>query len=249
MKALIQTIIAAAFSLTGIAQTTSGTITYKETVKLDIQLEGEMAQFADMIPKEHSSVKILQFTPEASVYTAAPKKEEPANAGGGNMRIIMNSSTPEEIVYRDIKESKTVSQKEFMTRKFLVTGAPKKYNWKMTGQQKTILGYACQQAKAEVDSDQVIAWFTPAIPVATGPGESAGLPGLILEITRGENYSIVATDIKPGEVDKKALVKPSGGKKMTREEYTAMVEEKAREMQEEMGGQGGGNNIMIRVQR
>lgn len=245
MKKLITTCIAVSAFFSGMAQVTSGTVNYSQTIKIDIELEGDMAQFASMIPKEHTSSKILQFSPEASIYKSAPKKETPPSGQNG-LHIMMDNNMPDEIIYRDIKQNKMVTQKDFMTRKFLVSGDMEKINWKMTGQQKTILGYPAQQATAEIDSDKVIAWFTPAIPVATGPNEYNGLPGLILEVEQGTSFFLKATSIEPGIFDKSALVKPTGGKKVTTKEFEAIVTEKTKEMQESMGAQG--QNIKIKIQ-
>lgn len=249
MKKTVITLAAALVSITSIGQNISGSINYKETVKLDIQLEGDMAQFAAMLPKEQSFDKVLYFSPEASIYKTAPKKDEAPHAPGQIRRIVVNDNGSDAIVYRDLKENKVVSQKEFMTRKFLVSGDARKTNWKMTGKQKDILGFACQQATTEVDSDKVEVWFTPAIPVASGPQEFGGLPGMVLEASVGKSYTIVATEVKPGEAEKKELVKPTEGKKMSRAQFEEMVEEKTKEMQEEMGGAAGGNrNVIIKVQ-
>ncbi len=246
MKKIVITLAAIANSISAIAQITSGRASYKETIKLDIQLDGEAAQYAEMLPKEQLSEKILHFSPEASLYKSAPKREDPAP--GGVRRIVIDGSGSDEIVYRDLAEQTVVAQKDFMTRKFLVTGATKKINWKMTGKQQTILGYACQEAIAEADSQKITAWYAPSIPVATGPGEFGGLPGLILEVKVGEMHTVTATEVVAGEQDKKSLARPTEGKKMDRGQYEAMVMEKMKEMQEQEGGAGGGRNVIIKVQ-
>ncbi len=38
---------------------------------------------------------------------------------------------------------------------------------------------------------EVVAWYTPQIPVSNGPGEYWGLPGLILEINAEEQQFYV----------------------------------------------------------
>jgi GLPGLI family protein len=138
-----------------------------------------------------------------------------------------------------------VQQKDFMGRKFLVTSEISKSDWKMTGQQKTILGYPCQQATIMKDSEQVVAWFTPAIPVSTGPDEAGGLPGLILSLSIGKVYAIDAVSVELTEFDKKILTKPTEGKKMNKEQFEAIVKEKRKEIEGEGGGKG---NVIIRVQ-
>lgn len=247
MKNTIITIAATCLSLVSFAQNNSGTITYKETIKLDIPLEGDMAQFAAMLPKEQSFNKILHYTPEASLFVSDKKADEAAAKPGDNsIAAMITANMPEEKAYHDIKTNTTLTQRDFMSRKFLITSTDKN-PWKMTGKQKKVLDFPCQQATMVQDSQEVVAWFTPAIPVATGPRGINGLPGMILEVSVGNLFTIQATKVTPGAVDKKLLVKPTEGKKMTEEQFEAVVKEKTKEMQEQYGGSG--NGIQIRVDR
>jgi GLPGLI family protein len=246
MKKIILTLFTFACVLPVFAQVTSGKVTYKETIKIGLALEEheEAAQFAAMLPKEQSFQKILTFTPEASLYQPDAKPaDKPADQNP--MSVIINMAMPQEKTYHDIKAGKTISQKEFMSRKFLVTGDAKKTTWKMTGQQKKILGYPCMQAVTTKDSEQVVVWYTPAIPVSTGPMEANGLPGLVLGIEVGKLYSLEAVKLEPGNIDKKDIQKPTEGKKVTNEEYEKIVMEKTKEMAESMDG---GRNVIIRTQ-
>jgi len=236
-----QFIMAAAISLLSISTQAqnSGTITYEEIIKLDIELDGEMAQFAAMLPKEQKGEKQLYFSATESVYKNKEKsEEEQANTNVNGMQVMIKMDRPDEVLYKDLQAGKTYEQKEFMGRKFLITGDVKKYSWKMTGKQKEISGYPCQEAITAREKDTVIVWFTPAIPVATGPGSLGNLPGLILEASVGKQLTISAKEIAIGEVDKEQLSKPKGGKKITSEEYEKVVAEKTAEMQEQYGGNG-----------
>jgi len=89
----------------------------------------------------------------------------------------------------------------------------------------------------------VTAWFTPQIPVKNGPGEYAGLPGLILEMNI-DRTTILCSKIvlNPKEADK--IEAPDTGKEVSREEYNKIIKEKMDEMRENWRGgndrRGGG---------
>jgi len=85
----------------------------------------------------------------------------------------------------------------------------------------------------------VTAWFTPQIPVKNGPGEYAGLPGLILEMNV-DRTTILCSKIvlNPNEADK--IEAPDAGKEVSREEYNKIVKDKMDEMRENFRGRGDG---------
>jgi GLPGLI family protein len=84
----------------------------------------------------------------------------------------------------------------------------------------------------------VTAWYTPQIPVSTGPGEYQGLPGLILEVTADKTI-MLCTKIVMNPQEKDAITKPEKGEVVTREEYNQIMKDKIAEMREMYGGRGG----------
>ena len=54
------------------------------------------------------------------------------------------------------------------------------FEWQLTSDTCTIMGYPCQKAVTEFRSRVWHAWFCPALPVDSGPYKFRGLPGLIL---------------------------------------------------------------------
>ena len=89
---------------------------------------------------------------------------------------------------------------------------------------------------------EVVAWYTPQIPVNQGPGEYWGLPGLILEVN-ADRTTILCSKIVMNPEEKDNLKKPSKGKEVTRDEYTEIVQKKIKEMQEMYGGRGRGRGM------
>src|SRR5690606_27328828 len=98
------------------AQTKSGKVNYKETIKLGNladMLGEEMAQFAALLPKEQNFDKTLYFSPEAALYKMneeEAKQQSMEHSEGGNTMKI-NFDNPDEQTYHDIKANKTIEQK------------------------------------------------------------------------------------------------------------------------------------------
>ncbi len=251
MKNIFLSITASLLVLGASAQTKNAKVTYDEKIAIKLELTGEAAQFASMLPKEQKATKTLHFNEDGAIYLTekAPEATEinQETEGGGEVRIKMNR--PEEITFCDLKKNKKVEQKEFMTRKFIIESDISMGTWKLTGNQKTILGFPCQEAVREDSVKKYTAWFTPAIPVSIGPGGFEGLPGLVLsvDVNNGE-YTLNASKVEPGMADAKLLVKPTEGKKMSKDAYKKMVDEKTAEMQQQYGGSGKGN-VIIKVDR
>jgi len=87
----------------------------------------------------------------------------------------------------------------------------------------------------------VTAWYTPQIPVSTGPGDYHGLPGLILEVN-ADRTTMLCTKIVMNPKDKESIDKPKKGDVVTRDEYNKIMKDKIEEMREMYGGRGRGRN-------
>lgn len=225
---------------------TSGRITYEEKVKLEIKLEGDAAQYADMLPKERKSEKLLLFTENATLYEESKStgSDMPMQHGEGMMIRMVGSG--ENKIFTDLTTGRVTEQRDFMNRIFIVERGLPETKWKITGNQKVILGYQCMEAFS-IDSAgaKFIVWFAPSFGVKGGPAMLNNLPGMVLEadINGGSRtYMAVAVESVPPEALK--MEKPKDGKKVTEEEYNAIVEEKMKEMGVEEGGHGGGGTQM-----
>lgn len=84
----------------------------------------------------------------------------------------------------------------------------------------------------------VTAWFTPQIPVKTGPGEYGGLPGLILEMNI-DRTTLLCSKIVLNPSEEITINPPAKGKEVSREEYNTIVGEKMQEMRENFRNSGG----------
>ncbi len=225
---------------------TNGTVVYEQVVQLEIKLEGDAAQFASMLPKERKSEKVLYFTPKTTLFENKKETEE-ENMHSANGNVMIRMAEPDNKVFTDLEKGKQIEQREFMTREFLIEGEISN-EWKLTGNQKMILDYPCQEAVIEKEDKKISAWFTPVIPVSAGPGNYGGLPGLILLVNVNEGKQITtAKSVDFNLVSKDVIMKPDKGKKISREEFDKIVEEKMKEMGGQQGA--GGTHMMIRIQR
>lgn len=224
------------------AQQTSGVITYEEVTQLQIELPEEVKAMAIEIPTENKTEKELYFTAEHSLFKNKANDDGPETieADGGDFKFKMVRSMPDNRVYKHLTDGKTVQLQEFFGKKFIIEGEQKSYEWKMTGEQKPILDMLCLQAVSADTSNKIEAWFTVQIPVPSGPDMLTGLPGMVLEMIVDDGQrKLTATNIEFREMSDEEIQAPSKGKSVSQEEYDKIVEKKMKEMEEEMGGQGG----------
>ncbi len=225
-----------------------GRIVYKETVKMNISLPPEMQAMMDSMPKERSVSKELYFNDKATLYQNIRKETDDQTISheseGMNLRFVMKE--PLNIVYTDLDKRTITDQREFMDRTFLVSSTIDSQLWKLGQETETILGMPCMTASRKIKDQEVKVWFTNMIPYSSGPASLANLPGLILkaEFDNGKRV-ITAVSIDEKVPDEKTFRAPKEGKKVTKEEFNQIVEEKTKEMQEQFGGSGG-QRIIIR---
>lgn len=252
MKSLFITLLLC-LPLLSIGQT-EGTVTYTETIQLNIQFElpeGMSEEMMAQIPKSQSSTKILYFNESESVFKDAPKGDEEGgmawsgSSGGAEVHMMMGQ--PESSFYLNFDEAKRIEQREFMGKIFLINGELPSYEWKITGEQKSFQDYTLMQAMFEDSTRKIVAWFCPQIPVSSGPDAFTQLPGLVLEvdINDGER-TLVATEIALGELEN-PIEKPKKGKEITQAEFQTVVAEKMKEMEAEYGGSGGNGEVRIMI--
>ena len=86
---------------------------------------------------------------------------------------------------------------------------------------------------------EVVAWYTPQIPINQGPDDYWGLPGLILEVN-ADRTTILCTKIVMNPEEKEDIDKPYKGDEVTQAEYTEIITKKMQEMREMYGGRGRG---------
>lgn len=83
---------------------------------------------------------------------------------------------------------------------------------------------------------EVIAWYTPEIPVSQGPGSFWGLPGLILEVQEGRT-TLLCNKIVLNAKEKEEIKSPTKGKKVSQGEFDKITKKKVEELVEQFSTQ------------
>lgn len=226
------------------AQQTEGTIFYTQSIKLDIELPEGQEHLRDMIPSSSDQTKALYFTAEKSMYKDVDSSdgvtEINQESEGTQMQVKIVAGSVDNRLLKDLANNKMVDQRDFLGKKFLIKGAIPEMTWKITGEQKKVLDFVCQKAVYTKDTMTTIAWFTPQIPLSNGPDTYGQLPGMILEMSMEDGRrTITATEVKLGAIDTAVLETPTKGKKVTREKFKQIQEEKMKEM-----GSGNGRTVI-----
>ena len=231
------------------AQLTSGEVIFEEKINMHIDLPEEQEHIKAMMPEFRTVSQSLIFNEQFSIYQEAErddKDDETIEAGDGNVQIRMVIQRSENKLFKDLEAGTKLEQRDIFDKMFLIKDELETYEWKLGTEQKEILGYACQEATFEDSSRKVVAWFTPQIPVSSGPGNLGQLPGMILEVDINDGKrKITAVEVNSETPEKNQLKAPSKGKTVTQKEFDRIFEEKRKEMQAEMGGDG----AVIRIRR
>ncbi|TQD40697.1 GLPGLI family protein [Haloflavibacter putidus] len=138
----------------------------------------------------------------------------------------------EGINYTNLETEKTLEQVNVSGSFFLVNR--KKADWEITKESKTISGFKCIKAiskkkiydarsKAYKTKD-IVAWFTPEIPVSFGPKGYFGLPGLIIElkVAAGTKFYVTDLDLSPQH---SKIEKPRKGREVSEMEFKEIMKE------------------------
>lgn len=86
----------------------------------------------------------------------------------------------------------------------------------------------------EIPMTQIVAWYSPQIPISQGPLEYWGLPGLILEVSVG-NTTILCSKVILNPKEKTKLEASDKGEVVTKKEYQSIVMEKMKEFRDNRG--------------
>lgn len=179
-------------------------------------------QFKKLIPQFSITYFDLIFNEERSVYRPGKEVDVQKNAA------FFESPATENIVYKDLKQQTSISQKQIFESQFLVTDSIRSAEWKILPETRTIAGFNCHKALTKIcDSVVVVAFYTDEIIPSSGPESFSGLPGMILELAIPRLYTTwTATKIENLTLsDERKMIPPSKGKKANEAEMMAKIKD------------------------
>jgi GLPGLI family protein len=152
----------------------------------------------------------LLFTRSKTLYRPGRESAEKSS------QFFIEQPAQDNIVYADLDNEKSVSQKKIFEEVFLVQDSLRKIKWKITDETRTIAGLSCRRANALImDSIYVVAFYTDEILTSGGPESFSGLPGMILEVALPHQHiTWSATKVEAVSVPDAQLTVPVKGKKV-----------------------------------
>ena len=209
----------------------------------------------------------LEFDSNSS-YFQEEERLDPNGQGGGFNWMQFVTGPAMGTIHRDIQSNTYTNKKELFGKIFLVKDSIPEIKWVMTGETKKIGIYNAYKATSTKEVEERVmsfnnrsretqslnnpeekkmkevvmtAWFTPEIPVSTGPQMFGGLPGLILEIS-ADNLTMLCTKVVLNPKEKFKIKRPSKGKVVSSPEYEKIAADKAEEMRSRWNGRRGGRS-------
>jgi GLPGLI family protein len=273
----ILTLIVLIVTSNAMAQDFQGIATYKSHRKFDIKIDSTKVnsdmkkRMLEMMKKQFEKTYKLSFNKEESIFKEEEQLESPKPQG---MVFVMVESGGSDVMYKNTKEKRYTNQNESFSKLFLIKDKLKDMKWQLGSETKNIGDYTCYKAtlKREVEVAQsgisingdknldketapkmkeitITAWYTPQIPVNTGPREYYGLPGLILEVNDGTE-TLMCSKIVLNPKKAIAIKEPTKGKKISQKKYDAIMKKKMKEMNERYKNnrrRGHGDDIEIKI--
>ena len=268
MKSLFVFLLAFVTSITFAQKSFQGKATYMSKTTMDMSMFGKMTeqQKKQRMQRMKSFLEktyTLTFNKTTSSFKEEVKLEAPGASGPSWGRSNGQGS-----IYKNTKDQVMIEDVEQFSKRFLVTEKMEQAQWEMGTETKKIGQYTCYKAtlvKEDTNIDwgsifsrntkkkdstktkdvkpakkmlSIIAWYTPQIPVSTGPDKYYGLPGLILEINAGRT-TMLCTEVAISSKEVLEIKEPNKGKEVSRDEYNKIVKVKTEELKARFQNRGG----------
>ena len=250
------------------AQDFQGIATYKSHRKVDLKIDEEKVNsemqksIQEQLKKQFQQEYTLELNRNESIYKRVEKLDRPSAPSSSGITIKISQGS--DILYKNIQENRYSKKTEISGKIFLIKDTLQSKKWQLVNETKYIGEYACFKAvfeeeyttKTITEDDKfedvtkqrtVTVWYTPQIPVSSGPEDYFGLPGLILEINDGE-MTLICSKIVLNPKESFKIEAPDKGKQVSQKEFDDIQEKKNKEMMENFQSRrGNGDRVMIRV--
>lgn len=215
-----------------------GKVTYEQKIDVYRRIPEDNQQLRSMMPQFRTAKFELLFGNNQSLFKAVEEEQDMTERNNGGIVLRFGGSAENEY-YKNFSTQKAVEIRELMDELYLVEDSIHSLTWKLQeGETKTILGYPCKKATGKTERGiDIIAWYSEEIPVAAGPEQFNGLPGMILGIDANKGEIVFTAIIVDKTVDLKKIKVPVKGKKITTADYAA-------KQKEVFGNQPGGIRIV-----
>lgn len=256
------------FTSSVFAQNFQGKAIYQTKTAFDLKLDSsrvsteQQERIQQRMKSMFEKVYVLDFNATESMYKEEEKLEQPGQEGG-RMRFGGFGAGKN---FKNTKSKTYTKEQDLMGKIFLIKDSLELFEWEFKDESKIIGQHLCFKATAkrmvpnvdnfrfgpgnrnndetEIKKDslkeiEVVAWYTPDIPVSNGPDDFWGLPGLILEIN-ADKTQIVCTKIVINPKEKFEIKEPKKGQEVTQKEYDEISAKKMKEMRENFRNRRGG---------
>ena len=203
----------------------------------------------------------LDFSSTASLFYEEERLD--ISGGGGRFNFMSYMNPFQGILHKEFSTKTFTNRVELFGKIFLIKDSLIDVKWVLSGESKQIGNYTVykattskevyqqifqfgrqsdQESKPKTRKVNITAWFTPQIPVSTGPAKHGGLPGLILEVNT-DNTNMLCTKVVLNPKEKMKIKISNKGTVVNVEEYNKIRTDKIKQMREMYRGnrtQGGG---------
>jgi GLPGLI family protein len=198
----------------------------------------EWAAMMQKIRKRNSNKTFkLTFNQQVTLFKQEEELEKPNKQSSRRMYWSYGAKST---IFTNLNSKTYIKKQRLFEETFLINDSLPSYHWKITKESKQIGKYLVIKAigtrtvknrKRESEEKEIIAWFTPQIPIGTGPELYGGLPGLILELHM-DNDVFLAKEILVNSKNLSKIEAPKDGKVVSQSEYEKVADERIKKLRE-----------------
>lgn len=172
-------------------------IHYRQMVREDKLFPEELTE-TEMVLQ--IGTKIAKYANYRRLLSDSIMAEELKRPELSTMEIVNNSlkrmkkAGDNTVIVKNYQEGQYTTQRQIILNRYVYTENKPVFDWMVTSDTLTVLGYPCKKAVCLFRGRHYTAWFAPDIPLMEGPWKFNGLPGLIMKVEDvDKDYSFEAT--------------------------------------------------------